>query len=325
MIYNIHGGHNPAGKIACGATGLLDESREDRLISSEIQRILQAHGNTVYNCTVDNGTSQNDVLKKIVAKCNAHSVDYDISIHLNSGRNDYAGDGSTGGFEVWCTDTGSGKGALAERIRKNMKSLGFTDRGTKTTSGLYFLNHTKAPAILLEICFVDDKDDYNLYTKLGYQKISQAIAFAIMNKTISEGNRMNGLANSAASDGNWYYYNNGSIDKSYTGFAQNKNGWFWINAGKVDFTVNGLKDRVINGVRHWYYVKAGKVDFTHCGLVHKPISEGDRWWYVRKGEVDFNYTGFAANDGGIWYVKNGCIDFSQTGEIKIKISKNKVC
>ena len=98
MIYNIHGGHNPAGKIACGATGLLDESREDRLISSEIQRILQAHGNTVYNCTVDNGTSQNDVLKKIVAKCNAHSVDYDISIHLNSGRDDYAGDGSTGGF-----------------------------------------------------------------------------------------------------------------------------------------------------------------------------------------------------------------------------------
>lgn len=325
MIYNIHGGHNPAGKIACGATGLLDESREDRLISSEIQRILQTHGNTVYNCTVDNGTSQNDVLKKIVAKCNAHSVDYDISIHLNSGRDDYAGDGSTGGFEVWCTDTGNGKGILAERIRENMKSLGFTDRGTKTTSGLYFLNHTKAPAILLEICFVDDKDDYNLYTKLGYKKISQAIAFAIMNKSISEGNGMNGLANSAASDGNWYYYSNGLIDKGYTGFAQNKNGWFWIKAGKVDFTVNGLKDRVINGVRHWYYVKSGKVDFTHCGLVHKPISEGDRWWYVRKGEVDFNYTGFAANDGGIWYVKNGCIDFSQTGEIKIKISKNKVC
>ena len=29
-VYNIHGGHNPAGKIACGASDLLDESREDR-------------------------------------------------------------------------------------------------------------------------------------------------------------------------------------------------------------------------------------------------------------------------------------------------------
>ena len=24
-VYNIHGGHNPAGKIACGASDLLDE------------------------------------------------------------------------------------------------------------------------------------------------------------------------------------------------------------------------------------------------------------------------------------------------------------
>lgn len=31
-IYNIHGGHNPSGKIACGASDLLDESREDRKI-----------------------------------------------------------------------------------------------------------------------------------------------------------------------------------------------------------------------------------------------------------------------------------------------------
>ena len=25
-VYNIHGGHNPSGKIACGASDLLDES-----------------------------------------------------------------------------------------------------------------------------------------------------------------------------------------------------------------------------------------------------------------------------------------------------------
>ncbi len=45
-----------------------------------------------------------------------------------------------------------------------MAKSGFTNRGVKTRTDLYFLNHTKAPAILIEVCFVDDKDDYMLYT-----------------------------------------------------------------------------------------------------------------------------------------------------------------
>lgn len=186
MRYNVHAGHNPAGKIACGAVGLLDESKENRLIADEIMRLLRLSGNTVYDCTVDNGTSQNDVLKKIVTKCNSHTVDFDFSIHLNSGRSDKTGDGKIGGFEVWVSSTNKGKGEVAERIRKNMKSLGFTDRGTKTTSSLYVLNKTVAPALLLEVCFVDDKDDYNLYKKAGYKAVAKAIAEGIVGKTISE-------------------------------------------------------------------------------------------------------------------------------------------
>lgn len=41
MVYNIHGGHNPSGKIACGASDLLDESREDRKICKEVVRLLK--------------------------------------------------------------------------------------------------------------------------------------------------------------------------------------------------------------------------------------------------------------------------------------------
>ena len=37
-VYNIHGGHNPSGKIACGASDLLDESREDR--KKDIRHII---------------------------------------------------------------------------------------------------------------------------------------------------------------------------------------------------------------------------------------------------------------------------------------------
>ena len=67
-VYNIHGGHNPAGKIACGASDLLDESKEDRKIAKAIIKYLKKAGATTYNCSVSNGKSQNDVLKKICAK-----------------------------------------------------------------------------------------------------------------------------------------------------------------------------------------------------------------------------------------------------------------
>lgn len=179
MRINVHAGHNPSGKIACGASDLLDESKENRKVVKYLIRYLKKAGHKVYNCTVSNGKSQSDVLKKIVAKCNAHTVDLDVSIHFNSGRGDRKGDGKVGGCEVLVTaDTGIKKTA-ASGIRKKMKALGFTDRGTKVNNGLYFLNHTKAKAILVEVCFVDDKDDYKLYNKAGCKAVAKAIADGI--------------------------------------------------------------------------------------------------------------------------------------------------
>lgn len=185
--YNIHAGHNPSKKIACGAVGLLDESKENRLIVNSIIKYLKKAGCTTYNCTVSNGKSQRDVLEKICNKCNAHSVDLDVSIHFNSGRNDFKGDKKLGGFEVWAKNYSGNKIVIAKRMVNNMKKLGFSSHGDpyKTTSGLYYLNHTKAKALLLEICFVDDKDDYLLYKSVGYDRIGKAIAEAIVGKEIN--------------------------------------------------------------------------------------------------------------------------------------------
>ena len=97
---SIHAGHNPAGKTACGAVGLLDESKENRLNVEEVISILSSYGCNVYTATVDNGSSQTNVLNKIVAKTNAHSVAFSISFHLNSGRNDNPGDDRIGGFDI---------------------------------------------------------------------------------------------------------------------------------------------------------------------------------------------------------------------------------
>ena len=52
---SIHAGHNPAGKTACGAVGLLDESKENRLIVAEVikkavyEKILSKDGVPLIN------------------------------------------------------------------------------------------------------------------------------------------------------------------------------------------------------------------------------------------------------------------------------------
>lgn len=179
MIINVHAGHNPAGMTASGAIGLIDESAENRKVKEEVIRQLRILGNTVYDCTVDNGASQSDVLKKIIEKCNAHQADLDVSIHFNSAADDETGDGKTTGTEVYVYSETSGAKAYAERVCWEIAALGFRNRGVKYSTGLYVLRHTKAPAMLIECCFVDDRDDVQLY---DYQKMASAIVRGIAGK-----------------------------------------------------------------------------------------------------------------------------------------------
>lgn len=164
MKINIHAGHNPDGKIACGAVGLIKESTEARNVKNKVISMLKSQGHTVYDCTVDNGTSQNDILKKIVTKCNENAVDLDISIHFNSGANDKTGNNLTTGTEVFIYSTSSKAKSYAQNIVNAIATLGFKNRGVKYSTSLYVLKNTKSPAILIECCFVDDKDDIKLYS-----------------------------------------------------------------------------------------------------------------------------------------------------------------
>lgn len=177
----VHAGHNPSGKIASGVSDMLDESKEARYITKMVIKILKKNGIKAVNCTVNNGTSQSDVLRKICKKCNAvKDAGLHISIHFNSGSNDKKGNKNTSGTEVLLTENISDKGDIAKRICSQMAKIGFTNRGVKTRTDLYFLNHTKAPAILTEICFVDDRDDYLLYKK-NRKAVAKAVVKAIIN------------------------------------------------------------------------------------------------------------------------------------------------
>lgn len=181
MKINVHAGHNPDGKIACGAVGLIKESTEARKVKKEVIRLLRKKGHKVYDCTCTNGTSQTDVLKQIVKKCNQHKVDLDISIHFNSGAADKKGNGKTTGTEVYVYSTKSAAYPVAERIDKAIAALGFRDRGVKVRTNLYVLHRTNSPAMLIECCFVDDKDDVKLYDA---KKMAAAIVTGIFGQAV---------------------------------------------------------------------------------------------------------------------------------------------
>ena len=183
MRINVHAGHNPAGKVACGAVGLINESTENRRVKDEVIAQLQALGHTVYDCTENNGTGQSDVLKKIVTKCNQHAVDLDVSIHFNSGAGDSSGNSRTTGVEAYVYSVSSAAKPYAEKICQAIVDLGFRNRGVKYSTGLYVLKHTVSPAVLVECCFVDDKDDVELY---NYRDMAAAIVKGITGQVVQE-------------------------------------------------------------------------------------------------------------------------------------------
>lgn len=184
MVFNVSAGHNPDGMVACGAIGIVKESTEARIISDEVIRLLRALGHTAHDCTVNNGTSANNVLTNIVKKCNEHESDLDVFIHLNVGRNDYSGDGSVGGTENFVYSRSSEAVDAAIGIANAMKELGYRLRsdgtspapGVKVNAKFYVLRKTKAPAVLIEVCFIDDKDDMLIYDA---KKAAEAIVFGI--------------------------------------------------------------------------------------------------------------------------------------------------
>lgn len=170
MNINVHGGHN---SIVQGASGFLNEVTEDRKIKNLVISKLQSLGHTVYDCTDETGTTQSKNLNNIIAKCNAHTVDVDVSIHLN------ASDGNGKGVEVLVYSTDSKSYPYAQNICNAIAELGFKNRGVKVRTNLAVLKKTKSPALLVECCFCDNQEDANLYDA---ENMANAIVKGITNQ-----------------------------------------------------------------------------------------------------------------------------------------------
>ena len=169
MKYTIHAGHNPDGLVASGAAGFVKESLINRQIVNTIKSMMEV-GNTAVDVTVNDGISQNDILKKLCSKMNNINASYNISVHCNAG-------GGTG-IEAWTWGENQKCNELAMSILSNISAeTGFKNRGVKHSKSLYILKHTIRPTIILEIGFVDNLEDAK---KLMDNNIIRSIAIAIM-------------------------------------------------------------------------------------------------------------------------------------------------
>lgn len=186
-VYTIHAGHAKSGNPYSGTSGYCQESVENRKIKNYVINYLAAAGHTVYDCTVDSGSSQTAILNAIKSKINTHKgAAANISIHLNA-YEQTTSDGATMGVEC-CVYSDEGQTSqMANKICSEISSLGFKNRGVKERTQLSILKGitNEGINIIVEAFFCDDEDDYNNYLKVGPKAVGKAIAEGILGISVN--------------------------------------------------------------------------------------------------------------------------------------------
>lgn len=165
----LNAGHTVSG-AGSGAVGYINESQETRTMISHIKRYLTGKGHEVIVANVDRADSQAAYLYGVARKVNAErDADLFVSVHFNAG----------GGQGCECFTWKGKKTSAAVGIGRELNKIGFRDRGVKDGSHLYVISKTRVPAVLVEVCFVDNRKDCDLYRRLG-STVAQAITRGIL-------------------------------------------------------------------------------------------------------------------------------------------------
>jgi N-acetylmuramoyl-L-alanine amidase len=151
-----------------GASGVIDEVDEARKVVEHLADELRIRDISVVTYHDDISTTQNENLSRIVDFHNSKTRDLDVSVHFNA-------------FELTADPMGTEvlyvtQEDLASRLSHAIaEASGLKNRGAKFRDDLFFLNNTEAPAVLLEVCFVDSEADAQLYAD-SFHQICEAIA-----------------------------------------------------------------------------------------------------------------------------------------------------
>ncbi len=162
-----HGGSDP------GADVIITEKEYTLKTAFALAEILSEYGiDYKMSRTQDIDTDMNS--KTVM--CNQYDPDLVVDIHFNAGGGQ--------GFEVYYSIVGGTSKTLANNINEEVKKI-MSSRGIKTkldsNNRDYFaiIRETKAPAVLLEGGFVDNKKDAD-YIKKSYKKLAEAYAKGIV-------------------------------------------------------------------------------------------------------------------------------------------------
>lgn len=171
-----HGGADP-GAIGNG----FKEKDLNLAIGKYCAEYLKAQGVTVkMSRTKDIDPGLNNRARE----ANAWGADLVCEIHINAGGGD--------GAEVYYSIVGGKSKTMAQNIEAEIKKIGQNSRGIKTKKNaqgkdfLGIIRMTKAPAVLVECAFIDNKKDIAIIdTKAEQKKMGEAIAKGIL-KTLGK-------------------------------------------------------------------------------------------------------------------------------------------
>jgi len=132
--------------------------------------ILKAQGHTVIDVTPYNENFKHSRDHHVVRckRVDEFKADLYLDIHLNAG-------GGTG-VESWIYSLNSKSNSYAEKITNNIvNKMNLKNRGVKVNPNYWSLSLCKAPAIIIEGAFIDNKSDME---KLTPKKYAEAIAMS---------------------------------------------------------------------------------------------------------------------------------------------------
>ena len=154
----------------------LEEKNLNLNIALACRDDLERHGVTVL---MSRTKDENDALNEEIKECNAFAPDLAIEIHNNAG----GGDGAEAFYHY---NGGKGK-TLADNVLNEIVKMGQNSRGAKTRKNASgkdyygFIRETKAPAIIVECAFIDNKKDIAIIDTAAEQKtMGVAIAKGIL-------------------------------------------------------------------------------------------------------------------------------------------------
>ncbi|AXU65014.1 N-acetylmuramoyl-L-alanine amidase [Clostridioides difficile] len=210
------------------------------ILTDLIVKWLKQGGATVYTGKVD---KSNNYLAEQCQIANRQNVDVAIQIHFNA---DHTTLDKMGTETIYKTNNGK---VYADRVNTKLATV-FKNRGAKSdVRGLFWLSHTKAPAILIEVCFVDSKADTDYYIR-HKDIVAKLIAEGILNKSINSNSTESGGNNNMDKFDTAIVYS-GETDKAIATIMS-----FYIS----NSTIVDIKDYKSYMCRNVFVIKGGATE-----------------------------------------------------------------